>query len=110
MFITEDICFNSEVVEKSHNPIDVGGELAIFLAPGGQHHSIASHQSQGKSAKKLTRSHTFFEPLAPSQSSAYLLHLCDSTRMKAAKCLHGERKKNKTLLAASVCCLPQPLP
>ena len=64
IFITEDICFNSEDVEKSHNPIDVGGELVIFLAPGGQHHCIASHQSQGESAKKLTRSHTFFEPLA----------------------------------------------
>ena len=61
MFITEDICFNSEDVEKSHNPIDVGGELVIFLAPGGQHHCIASHQSQGESAKKLTRSHTFFD-------------------------------------------------
>ena len=104
MFITENIRINSEVVGKSHNPIDVGGELAVFLASGGQHHSIASHQSQGESAKQLTRGHTFFKTLTPSQSSADLLHLCDSTRMKAIKSLHGERKKNKTLLAASNGC------
>ena len=43
MFITENIHQNSEVVQRSHNPIDMGRELVIFLAPGGQHHSIASH-------------------------------------------------------------------
>ena len=43
MFITENIHQNSEIVERSHNPIDMWGELVIFLAPGGQHHSIASH-------------------------------------------------------------------
>ena len=74
MFITEYIRHNSEVVEQSHHPIDVGGKLVIFLAPGGQHRSIASHQSQGEFAKQLTRGHTFFKTLTPSQSSADLLH------------------------------------
>ena len=81
-FIIESIQYSGEIGKRSHNPIDVGGELVVFLAPGGQHHSIASHQSQGESAKQLARGHTFFKPLTPSQSSANLLHL----RMEATKC------------------------
>ena len=35
--------FTSNLLSCDHNPIDMGRELVIFLAPGGQHHSIASH-------------------------------------------------------------------